>query len=330
ILVEEGKLRLDDPVSKYIPEFADAKVLVVPEEKGAEPKTVPARREVTVRDLLTHTAGLTYRFFNRPHFGKLYADAGVSDGLVETPGTIADNARKLAKLPLVHHPGEGWEYGLNTDVLGRVIEVASGKTLDAFFRERIFEPLKMNDTHFVLPEEKRSRLAAVYTPGKDKTLRRVGKEPVREGELIYSATYPTWGESRYYSGGAGLVSTVGDYHRFLLMLLNGGELDGARVLKPETVREMTRNQIAELSVPFNAHGTGFGYGFGVVTDREKAKEVASEGTYSWGGFFYTYFWVDPKRELIGILMTQTYPNGHLKLRERFKELTYEALKAAPQ
>ncbi len=334
MLREEGKIELDDPVSRHLPAFRVPTVLVDGREDAAgRPVTVPARREITIRDLLTHTSGLTYRFFDRPGLGKLYAASGVSDGLSETPGTIADNVGRLAILPLLHQPGTAWEYSLSTDVLGRVVEVVSGRTLDEFFRERIFGPLKMEDTSFVVPEAKRRRLAALYTLGPDKLIRRVDLGPVEAGALVYSATYPTRDGSTYFSGGAGLSSTIGDYARFLQMLLNRGELEGVRLIKPETVDLMTRNQIGDLMITFPNHGDGFGFGFGVLTDRGKTEafrraaydDVASVGTFSWGGIFNTYFWADPDRQMIGILMTQVYPSDHLKLREETKRLAYEAL-----
>jgi putative heme-binding domain-containing protein len=326
MLVEEGKLRLDDPLSKHLPEFKDMTVLVPTKEGGDKGyRLVNVDRPITIRHLLTHTSGITYRFSGRPHLGKLYAEADVSDGLVETAGTIGENAKRLAKLPLLHQPGSAWEYGLNTDVLGRVIEVASGKTLDAFFRERIFQPLQMHDTGFLVPKEKRSRLAALYTPNDRKTIRRVGSEPIHAGSLLYSSTYQTADDNRYYSGGAGLVSTARDYGRFLQMLLNRGELDGKRLLKPETVDQMTRNQIGDKRVPFSIHGDGFGYGFGVVTGREKPASPASVGSYSWGGIFNTFFWVDPRRQLIGIVLTQLYPFDHLTLWKDFQFKVYEEL-----
>ncbi len=183
MLSDAGKLRLDDPLSRFVPEFRGQSVLKAGQRNGAAgtPATVPAAREITIADLLTHTSGLTYRFFDRPVLGKLYADAGVSDGLCETPGTIGDNVLRLAKLPLLHQPGTAWEYSLSIDVLGRVVEVASGETLDAFFRERIFGPLRMEDTSFLVPESKRIRLAALYTPGPDKAIRRVGTGKVEAG-----------------------------------------------------------------------------------------------------------------------------------------------------
>lgn len=330
ILVDEGALRVSDPVSKYIPEFKGASVLVVNtgDNKDAVPYTlVPAEREITIHHLLTHTSGITYGLFARPFVGELYAKAGVSDGLIETPGTIADNVRRLALAPLMHQPGAAWEYGLNTDVLGRVVEVVSGKPLDVFFQERIFTPLKMLDTYFVIPPEKRARLSALYRPGDDKTIRRVGPEPQREGAVVYSATYPTHDGSQYFSGGAGLSSTIGDYARFLQMLLAGGELDGVRLLKPETVALMTSNQIGDLKVTIGPNGDGFGYGFGIVTERPGAPApgTPSVGSYSWGGIFNTTFWVDPQRKIVAVMMTQLFPSGDLKLREEFQLRTYQAI-----
>jgi putative heme-binding domain-containing protein len=322
MLVEDGKLSLDDPLSKHLPEFTDMAVLVPTKESY---RLVKAERAITIRHLLTHTSGIIYRFSGRPHFAKLFADAGVSDGLVETEGTIGENVKRIAKLPLLHQPGTAWEYGLNTDVLGRVVEILSGKTLDEFFRERIFTPLQMHDTGFLVPKEKRSRLAALYTPDDKKVIRRVGNEPIRFGALLYSATYQTADNSRYYSGGAGLVSTARDYGRFLQMMLNRGELDGKRLLKPETVDQMTKNQIGDQQIAFTVHGDGFGYGFGVVTGREKPPSPASVGSYSWGGIFNTFFWVDPRRQLIGIVLTQLYPFDHLALWKNFQTKVYEVL-----
>jgi CubicO group peptidase (beta-lactamase class C family) len=323
MLVDEGRIKLDDPLSKYVPEFKSMTVLRRKDDGTYE--RVPAEREITVHNLLTHTAGISYGFFGKEHISDLYKKANISDGLTQTEGTIGDNAQRLARLPLLHQPGSTWEYGLNTDVLGRVIEVASGMTLDQFCQKRIFEPLKMPDTHFFLPTEKRDRLAAVYTPGEDKTITRVGDKPVTTGPVTYSASFHYLGPRTYFSGGAGLVSTASDYARFLQMLLNRGELDGVRLLKPETVDQMTRNQIGDLKNAFSPHGDKFGYGFGVVTEAAKGKDPASAGTYYWGGFFNTLFFVDPEKKMVAVLLTQLYPSNHLKLRDEFKRLVYEAL-----
>ncbi|RUL88083.1 serine hydrolase domain-containing protein [Tautonia sociabilis] len=309
ILVDEGTIALDDPLSKYLPEFAHPTILKPrPDAPEGSPafEIVPAEGEITIRHLLTHTSGLSYRFANTPHLVDLYVRAGVSDGLSETSGTIGDNTWRIAQVPLAFEPGTAWQYSLATDVLGRVVEVASGQTLDEFFRTRIFEPLGMVDTSFVLPEEKRDRLAAVYEPAEGGGLQPLDGHPEQHGPLVYSASYPTWDDGSFYSGGAGLVSTLGDYARFLQMTLNEGELDGVRLLRPETVEAMTTDQVGALGVPNWGHGQGFGFGFGVVKENSDLPWAA--GSYSWGGFFATYFWVDPEHELVGIVFTQSYPS----------------------
>jgi CubicO group peptidase (beta-lactamase class C family) len=314
ILVEEGKLALDDPVAKYIPEFGDMTLLDGPR----------AGRAMTVRHLLTHTSGLTYRFFGGP-LSERYAKDGISDGLTQTEGTIADFARKIAGEPLMFTPGTSWNYSLSTDVLGRVIEVASGKPLDEFFRERIFTPLKMKDTAFFLPPEKAGRLAVLYQAGPEHTLNRAPEEPIHSGTLVYSANYHYKGPRTYFSGGAGLATTTGDYTRFLRMLLNGGELEGVRVLKAETVKAMTTNQITEFPLTLGSiHGDRFGYGFGVVTPAGKDKTPMSVGSYGWAGFFHTIFWVDPEKKLVGLLMTQVNP-ASTTIQRDFIKAAYEAL-----
>lgn len=323
MLRDEGKLALDDPLSKYLPEFANPQVMTVDGE--GRHRTVPGRREITIRDLLTHTSGLAYGFGAPPPLAERYAQLGITDGLVETQLTTAENARRLAQAPLPNHPGEAWQYGLSTDILGRVVEVVSGKALDEFFRERIFTPLGMKDTHFRLPQEKLPRLAALYRPGDDGMIERVGKGRQRHGGVTYSATYPYSDIGTYLSGGAGLVSTAADYARFLQMLLRDGELDGVRLLKSATVAEMTRNQIGDLNILFTIHGDKFGLGIGVHTDDSKDRNGASVGTYSWGGIFHTYFWVDPQQEVVGVLMTQLYPFDHLSLWGDFQQTVYAAL-----
>jgi CubicO group peptidase (beta-lactamase class C family) len=325
ILVDEGKIRVTDPLPKYVPEFKEMKVLI-PGKDGKENELVKANREITIHDLLTHSSGITYGLLNKPILSQMYADAGINDGLSEPKGTIGENIKKLAKLPLACQPGAAWEYGLNTDVLGYVVEVASGKTLDEFLRERVFEPLKMNDTYFVLPKEKRSRLTTLYMAGPDKSLTPAGDKPVTQGAATFSAVYPIRDESKYYSGGAGLVSTAGDYFRFAQMMLNRGELDGKRILKPETVDLMTKNQLGDLRIMFPGFDL-MGYGFGILSEkgREASKEKTGVGSYSWGGAFGTFFWIDPKNELVGVYMMQAFPPD-FALASDLKKLTYEALK----
>jgi CubicO group peptidase (beta-lactamase class C family) len=316
MLYEEGRFLLTDPVSLYLPEFKEMKVLP-PEGAGGEP--VPAKRPITIRHLLTHTSGLTYHWNKR--LGPVLQNAGITHGLIQDEGTLREKMKILASLPLLFHPGERFEYGLSTDVLGCLVEAVSGMSLDEFFRRRIFEPLGMEDTHFFLPEEKVSRLAAVYRRGENSPIERVPEGPVaEEAGMAYSVSYPYRGPKRYYSGGGGLVSTASDYARFAQMLLNGGELDGVRLLSPKSVELMTANHVGGLDVDF-----GFGLGFGVVRDERDLKELGSVGRYGWGGFFYTDFFIDPQEELIGIFMAQLHPSGGLRLQEKFRVLATQAI-----
>ncbi|MHB1558662.1 MAG: serine hydrolase domain-containing protein [Isosphaeraceae bacterium] len=335
ILAEEGRLDLSDPISKYLPEFCFMKVAVPRERKagagppgssGEEYDLIEAYRPITVRDLLMHTSGLCYRFTNRPILGRMYAEASLCDGLTPSDITLAENVRRLAGLPLLHQPGTAWEYGLNTDVLGRLVEVVSGRPLDQFCAESILRPLRMDDTFFLLPEDRRDRLAALYEPGPDGKIRRTADGPVTRGALIYSPDAAYRQRPGYFSGGAGLLSTAGDYARFLQMLLHRGELDGVRVLRPETVTAMTRDQTEGLPMWIPVHGLAFGYGYGVTTRPDPSGRKDPVGTFGWGGIYYTDFWVDPKDEVIGIMMTQVYPSGPLKLRDEFHRLVNEAIR----
>lgn len=320
ILVDDGRLKVTDPVSKYLPEFKNPKVLKP--GSGDDSELVPAGREITVHDLLTHTSGLTYRFMAQEPFAELYHNADICDGLARPTFTLAENVRQLASLPLLYQPGSAFQYGMSTDVLGRLVEVISGQDLESFMSSRIFEPLGMNDTCFDLPADKTDRLAVVYEPGPNKLIQRLGEVPVQKGELIYCATCPYEGQRGYCSGGAGLTSSAADYARFLQMLLDGGQSNGNRILKPETVQAMTSNQIGDL--PFMSPSDRFGYGFGIVGDANN-DQVAAAGSYYWGGFYSTSFWVDPENKLVGVCMTQLFPSDHLTLHEDFKKLAYAAL-----
>jgi CubicO group peptidase (beta-lactamase class C family) len=317
MLYEEGHFLLSDPIAKFLPEFANMKVALVapPDERiGAPIKLVPASRPITFRHVLTHTAGFpnSYRGITQPEYSKVYGRKNPND-------TIGDAVKRLAAMPLNFHPGDAWEYGPATDVVGRLVEVISGMTLDDFLRKRIFEPLKMNDTHFYLPASKLSRFAAVYQPDE------------KNGNKIKLLEAPN-GESRfvkephtYFSGAGGLVSTASDYLRFHQMMLNGGELDGVRILGRKTVELMTVNHIGDLPVWLTGPGYGFGLGYSVVKDLGQAAIEGSVGQYGWGGAFCTYFWVDPKEELIGIMMTQVIPYTHLNIRQDFQVLANQAI-----
>ena len=322
VLVEEGKLSLNDSISKHLPRFADQRVLSSLD--GDDTSTVPVQRPATIHDLLTHRSGLTYGWFGPEKLDAIYRKQAIPDLFIPIHEKLANRVDRIATVPLKFQPGTAWDYGVSTDVLGRIIEVVSGKSLDVFLRERFFVPLKMSDTYFSLPPEKTSRLATLYTTDEQQQILAVGNKPVTAGFLTFSANYSTE-DNLFFSGGGGLVSTTMDYARFLQMLLNQGELDGVRVLKSETVDAMTRNQVGEMTIPFPGHGDAFGFGFGLLTERGKAKDVASVGTYSWGGIFNSYYWVDPKKDLIGVLMMQVFPNDHLATRSEFKRLVYGAM-----
>ena len=299
MLYEEGKFLLNDPISKYIPEFKNPSV-IVPDEAGGSYKIVPAKREITVRNLLNHTSGISYQW--SPVVGKLYHDANITHGLVQDTSTIVEKMKVLAKMPLVNQPGEAWEYGLNIDVLGALVEIWSGKTFAEFLKERLFGPLGMNDTQFFLPAEKVSRIATVYTPG-DGKLKRWPDAPVIEGPMIYTSTYPYIGPQTYFSGGGGLTSTAEDYARFLQAMLNKGTFEGTRILSRKTVELMTTNSIANLSI-LGRPGFKFGLGFSVLEAVDEGSELESTGNFGWGGFWYTHVFVDPGEELIGVFMAQ--------------------------
>jgi CubicO group peptidase (beta-lactamase class C family) len=312
ILVEEGKLGLQEPVSKYIPEFKEMKVGVESKDADGKPVVtlVDAKRQITVQDLLRHTSGLTYGVLGTPNaIKKMYLDAQI----FSQKWVLADFVKALAKLPLQFHPGTTWEYSHSTDVLGRVVEVASGQALEVFLAERIFEPLKMVDTAFQVPPEKQDRVAQampdVYT----------GKTP----ELIDFSKPQT-----FFAGGHGLVSTAGDYLRFAQMLANGGELEGARILGPRTVEYMTANhvnpQIDKGPTYLPGPGYGFGLGFASRVDRGQSEWPGSPGDFFWSGYAGTYFWVDPEEELVPVLMSQE-PIRRQYYRVLMRNLVYQAI-----
>ena len=316
MLYEEGHFRLHEPVSNFIPAFK--KMHVLPPEDAEAPTPVPATHQITIWNLLTHTDGLTYHWNER--LGQQYTDADITHGLLQDDSTLEEKMKILATIPLLHQPGAQVEYGMSIDVLGYLVEVVSGMSLDAFFSERIFKPLGMKDTHFFIPEAKRERLATVYERTKDGPITRKSQEPTIEGSLIYSTDYPYNGPRTYFSGGGGLVSTVSDYVRFAQMMLNGGKFNGVRLLSRKTVELMTTNQLAKMDIDY-----GFGLGFGVVRDASDLREIGSVGRYGWGGFFFTNFFVDPQEQMIGIFMCQLHPSGGLDLGERIRILSYQAI-----
>ncbi|MGO9088118.1 MAG: serine hydrolase domain-containing protein [Candidatus Sulfotelmatobacter sp.] len=316
ILYEEGKLLLDDPVSKYLPEFKNPKVLVKP--VSGEPYTIPATKEITIRDLLRHTSGITYHW--NEDLGPMYEKAGVASGLLAYDGTIGDSVKHLAALPLLFNPGNRFEYSLGVDVLGRLVEVVSGVPLDEFFRTRIFEPLGMKDTYFYPPENKLDRLATAYTYYPEKGLNRFPETPIREGSFVYSADYPSRGPKKLFSGGAGLVSTATDYARLCQMMLDSGKAGNTRLLSRKSVELMTSDSLGKIS-----SDQSFGLGFGIEGVKTPLSELGSVGEYNWGGFFYTSFSIDPKEQMIVILMVQLHPEGGLTLNQQVHELAYQAI-----
>ena len=307
MLYEDGKLNLDDPVSKFIPEFAKTKVYAGGGSQN--PMLAPLKRAIAISDLLSHTSGLTYGNFGQTPVDTLYRAAN----LFASPSNAAF-ARKVARLPLRFQPGTRWLYGVSTDILGRVVEVASGMSLGEFFSQRIFAPLDMFDTGFYVPEEKRDRLATLYRK--------------RDGKLEPRNTQSNTRPGAWESGGGGLVSTARDYLRFAQLLHNGGELYGTRILKPETVRLMTANHLPETA-PYRHRqrkSDGFGYGFAVIVDETETDWVDHNGTYYWSGIAKTHFWIDPQNEMISMVWTQLRGSGNVT--RHFQPLVYDALETA--
>lgn len=317
ILFEEGHFLLDEPVSKFIPGFSKPKVLDKFNEKDSSYTTLPAKREITIRDLLTHTSGIGYAQIGSKEANAIYAKNGVVGGIGVKGITLADNINRLATLPIFHQPGEKYTYGLNTDVLGYLVEVVSGMTLDQFFQKRIFEPLGMKDTYFYLPKEKHNRLVSLYTHTNGQLKE---AEAITQINGTFYRDFPNM-NLQMFSGGGGLSSTIMDYGIFLQMMLNGGEHNGKRILSRNTVRMMTQNQIGDLNNGVNK----FGLGFGITTERGSARIPTNIGTFDWGGMFATTYWVDPKERLVGLFFQNAYPTEHGDVGERFKVLAYQAI-----
>ncbi len=320
-LVEEARVKLSDPVHRFIPEWKDLRVYA----QGNHPHflTVPCERPMTVRDLLTHTSGLTYGFMERTNVDAAYRKLGVAD---RKPGsTLRDMIDTLAGLPLEFSPGSAWNYSVATDVCGHLVEAISGRPLDVALRERLFEPLGMVDTGFAVPDDQLGRFAANYTRGPRKRLR-LEDDPQ---DSVFA------GDVTFFSGGGGLVSTAADYLRFCRALLGGGELDGARILGPRTIDYMTRNHLpggrdltecaigAFAETPYE--GTGFGLGFSVIEDPVKAQAVCTAGEFAWGGAASTIFWIDPTEDLIVIFMTQLMPSRTFDFRGQLKAIVHSAI-----
>jgi CubicO group peptidase (beta-lactamase class C family) len=296
MLWEEGRFQLDDPISKYIPEFKNPQVLKTFRYRDTSYTAEPADKEITIRHLLTHTSGIGYGVIDGDErFKMLYEKAGITDLFTTEPITIEESVKKLAKLPLHHHPGEAFVYSEGLDVLGYFIEVISGMPFDEFLRTRLFDPLGMDDTYFYLPSSKAERLVTVQRPE--------GRQWEPYPVTFYDPAYPIKGAKTFFSGGAGLSSTAKDYATFLQMYLNGGELNGVRILSRTTVQSIMGNQIGDL---WEGSGRYYGLAFGVLT--QKGQDMGgrgSKGTFDWGGYFNTQYFADPQEQIIGILMKQT-------------------------
>jgi len=317
MLFEEGKVLLDDAVSKYIPAFKKQQVLDKFNPADTSYTTVPAKGEITIRQLFTHTSGLGYAQIGSKEANAIYAKNKLTAGIGVQDDNLLDAMNRLGKLPLMHQPGEKWTYGLNSDLLGCLVEVISGMTLNDFFRTRIFEPLGMKDTYFYIPTEKASRLVNLYR--EDST----GHLIKAEGNMLNGpvlSNYPLFNSS-YYSGGAGLSSTIYDYGIFLQMLLNNGVYNGKRLLSRNAVRLMTMNQIGDLS----RGDDKFGLGFQIVSEKGSARTPAQIGTYSWGGAFATSYWVDPKEKMVLLFYRQLQGSTHGDVVEKFRALVYQAI-----
>lgn len=317
MLYEDGKLLLDDPVSKYIPAFGKQTVLDKFNEADTTYTTIPANKEITIRELLTHTSGLGYANIGSKEANAIYAKSKISAGLGEGDNSLLGAMNRLGKLPLMHQPGAKFTYGLNTDLLGCLVEVISEMSLEQFFKTRIFEPLGMKDTYFNVPSEKANRLVNLYKEEKDGSLR---KETSGMLNGPVGTDYPLRKHS-YFSGGAGLSSTILDYGIFLQMLLNNGKYNGNQLLSRNTVRIMTSNQIGDI--PFG--GDKFGLGFSIVTDKSSGKTLAQEGTFAWGGAFSTSYWADPKEKMVYLFYRQMLGSTHGDVVEKFRALVYQAI-----
>lgn len=316
MLWEEGKFALEDPVSKYIPTFADQTVLDSYSAKDTTYTTIPAERPVTIRDLLTHTSGIGYAAIGSPEETAIYAKNDIPAGLGVTNQTLEKAMTRLGSLPLFFQPGEKWLYGLNTDLLGYLVEIWSGQNLEDFFRHRIFDPLGMDDTYFNVPQEKASRLVNFFQEDSSGIQK---QDMAFRGYL--NMNFPLQ-EHTYFSGGGGLSSTIYDYAIFLQMLLNEGEYNEARLLAPNTVRMMVTNQIGDL---FVGEDNKFGFGFSLVTEEGSRNTPSRPGTFAWGGAFSTTYWVDPEEELVVLLYRQMWGSHISDIDKVFKPLVYQAI-----
>ena len=315
ILYEEGKFYLTDPVSKYLPELGNMKVAVVETDPKTGKKTrysVPAQREITILDLLRHTSGIDYAGPEDVEGKRIYEKLGTNS----VDQTIGEMVKKIGQAPLVHQPGTMWEYGLSMDVLARLVEVVSGQPYDKFLEQRIFKPLGMVDTGYAVAPEKANRFSKLYAPGDGWTIK-PNTTPAQSSYLKPAVNF---------GGGSQSVSTAADYLRFCQMLLNGGELDGVRILSRKTVELMTSDHLGDMPRG-SLLPTGYGFGFTMAVSHGAGKTgvIGSEGEYFWGGAAGTRFWIDPKEQMIGIFMIQILPHTNLTYGSQFRQLAYQAI-----
>ena len=317
MLYEEGNFHLDDPVSGFIPELDGLKVFDGMGQIG--PKFIPQQSAITIRQLLTHTSGLTYGFYEDSPVEQMYRDANLGD----PDSNLQEMIEKLSEIPLVSQPGSAWRYSYATDVLGRLVEVISGESFDSFLKEGIFGPLGMDDTAFYVTEDKLDRLSSIYGPAENGGIQELDNPSVNKYRRPITN----------FSGGGGLTSTAADYLKFCQMMLGGGASNGERLLGPKTVEMMTSNHLSDDLMPFSvsesgadsSQGCGFGLGFRVILDIAEHGTIGTEGSYSWGGAASTAFWIDPVEDLIAIMLTQFMPSSQYPIRREFQVATYQAM-----
>ncbi|TDJ29835.1 MAG: class A beta-lactamase-related serine hydrolase [Gammaproteobacteria bacterium] len=310
MLWEEGHFQLRDPVAKYLPEFANPLVSTTSDASGETGELVAVDRPIQIRDMLTHTAGLANSYIGNGDYYRKASRALAEDDL-------ASYIKRLATLPLNYQPGTAWQYSAATSVVGRLVEVMAGQPLDEFLDVRLFQPLGMTDTHFFLDEEKAARLTAQYQPGEDDRIELQDPGSVKSRWVT--------GPKKLFRGSGGLVSTVDDYLRFQQTMLNGGELEGARILSPTTVSLMMENHTGDLPLWLPGPGMGFGLGYGIVIDRGAAATPLSLGSAYWGGAYCTLSWIDREEEIVAVLMTQVRPYRHINIRHDFQVLVHQAI-----
>ena len=319
LLQEEGKLLITDPVGNYLPMFAETTVAEPNDEGGYN--VVPARRPITIRDLLTHTAGISYgrRTDERGPAAETWEEAGITGWyFANRDEPVVDTMARLSELPMDAHPGESWIYGYNTDILGAMIEKISGQTLGEFLKERLFDPLGMTDTHFFLPESKVGRFATVYSSVGDGTSFERAPDP---GHMVGQGHYVS-GPRTAFSAGAGALSTATDYATFLQMMLNGGELNGTRILSRKTVESMLSDHLGGIT--FRA-GQGFGLGFSITHDPAATGLPGSVGEFGWGGAYHSTYWADPEEELVVVYLTQLIPAINIDDHQKVRTMVYQAI-----